>query len=240
MAAGATLGTIVVAAVTATLNQIVGPVTLLVLSAILLKAAVRCLRCIAPVHPRGAQFRGEVMAIGGTVFTSISWIIRSSYLANNCIYTPLFSMASTTLHFDTGVFGFMMNLLYGLECDLSVNRRRSRNWRPDEKVWWLAQVLSPVETRQTVPLAQRAIDMGGRNKDGVGPDDARVAHNDIHMSIGVASHDCIVLASSQIDAIQLIGRETVCHHLFSMIHHASGKYCIGCIKVCEQICGDAV
>ncbi|PYE19609.1 AAA family ATP:ADP antiporter [Paraburkholderia silvatlantica] len=100
MAAGATLGAIVGAAVTATLNHLFGPVGLLVLSAILLEVSVRCVRRIAPVHRRSSHFRSEFTAIGGTVLAGISRTIRSPYLASICVYILLFSMASTTLYFE--------------------------------------------------------------------------------------------------------------------------------------------
>ncbi|QNB16071.1 hypothetical protein G5S35_30850 [Paraburkholderia tropica] len=100
MAAGATLGAIVGATVTATLNHLVGPVGLLVISAMLLEVALRCVRHIAPIYARDQHFRSQFTAIGGTVLAGISRTIHSPYLINICVYMLLFSMASTTLYFE--------------------------------------------------------------------------------------------------------------------------------------------
>ena len=103
IAAGATLGGIVGATVTATLAKQVPPAYLLLASALLLEAAVFCVRRLSRMsdrlHRRPA-LRSEESAIGGSAFAGFKHALGSPYLINVCFYILLFTVTSTFLYFQ--------------------------------------------------------------------------------------------------------------------------------------------
>ena len=103
IAAGATLGGLVGSAFTAALAKQVPPTYLLLGSALLLEAAVYCVRRLSrmsdALHRRPAA-RGEEAPIGGSVFAGFKHALGSPYLINLCFYILLFTITSTFLYFQ--------------------------------------------------------------------------------------------------------------------------------------------
>jgi len=103
IAAGATLGGIVGVTVTATLAKQVPPAYLLLASALLLEAAVFCVRRLSRMsdrlHRRPA-LRSEESAIGGSAFAGFKHALGSPYLINVCLYILLFTVTSTFVYFQ--------------------------------------------------------------------------------------------------------------------------------------------
>ncbi len=101
---GGTLGALIGAALTAVLAERVGPVNLLVLSAVLLEVGVFFVRRLSALFAQlqrgqGAQPSGET-PIGGHVFAGIRDIARSPYLLGICGYMLLYTVAATVLYFQ--------------------------------------------------------------------------------------------------------------------------------------------
>ncbi|MGH7796723.1 MAG: NTP/NDP exchange transporter [Candidatus Binatia bacterium] len=103
IAAGATLGGIVGSTVTAALAQQVAATYLLLGSALLLEAAVFCVRRLSrmsdALNLRPAA-RGEESPIGGSIFAGFKHALGSPYLINVCFYILLFTITSTFLYFQ--------------------------------------------------------------------------------------------------------------------------------------------
>jgi AAA family ATP:ADP antiporter len=103
IAAGATLGAIVGAGVTASLVRHVPPMVLLLGAAALLEVAVfsagRLSRRSATLDRRPVAPAAEA-PIGGGVLAGITHIVRSPYLLNVAIFLLLFSITSTFLYFQ--------------------------------------------------------------------------------------------------------------------------------------------
>ena len=99
IAVGGTLGAIVGAGVTALLAAAAGPTNLLLVSVVLLEAAVQCARRLRGSDaPAGAApDRGP---IGGSVFAGIAHVVRSPYLLGICAYMLLYTVAATVLYFQ--------------------------------------------------------------------------------------------------------------------------------------------
>lgn len=102
IAAGATLGGLFGATVTATLAKQVAPAYLLIGSALLLEAAVFCVRRLSRMSDRlhRRPVRGEESAIGGSAFAGVKHALGSPYLINVCFYILLFTVTSTFLYFQ--------------------------------------------------------------------------------------------------------------------------------------------
>jgi AAA family ATP:ADP antiporter len=110
IAAGGTTGGLVGPAVTALLAVPLGPVTLLLVSALLLEVAVRCIYLLLrdpavqpsgppPADPeRSGPAREE--AIGGSIFAGATQVFRSPYLLGICLYILLYTSTSTFLYFE--------------------------------------------------------------------------------------------------------------------------------------------
>lgn len=129
VAAGASLGAICGSAVTAGLAAAVSPALLLLAAALLLEAAVFCVRRLArlssalsrPQVAGGAEAerdlkerrdeqRGAESPLGGGVLSGIARALRQPYLLNVSIFMLLFSVTSTFLYFQqaaivSGSFG---------------------------------------------------------------------------------------------------------------------------------------
>ncbi len=110
IAAGGTAGALLGPALTAGLAVPLGPVNLLLVSALFLELAVQCVYGLLRASPGGAGTDGEARAakaeasrdavIGGGVLAGISLVARSPYLLGICLYIVLFTTTSTFLYFQ--------------------------------------------------------------------------------------------------------------------------------------------
>ena len=108
IAAGGTAGAITGPALTALLVVAVGPVNLLLLSALLLAGAVLCIRQLgrwserkapAAAHePRKPKEQKE--PLGGSIFAGLTLIVRSPYLLGIALFMLLFTTLATFLYFE--------------------------------------------------------------------------------------------------------------------------------------------
>jgi ATP:ADP antiporter, AAA family len=106
LSVGGTLGGIIGAAVTVTLVQRIGPIYLLLISAVLLELSAQCVR-LFPTAFEGsrASVRKESEAteeapIGGGIWSGIIHDLRSPYLLGICAYMLLYAITSTFLYFQ--------------------------------------------------------------------------------------------------------------------------------------------
>jgi AAA family ATP:ADP antiporter len=102
IAAGATLGAITGASVTATLATKVQPAFLLVGSALLLEVATFCVRRLSRLSSTMSdrpQREREEEPIGGGVLSGFIDAIRSPYLLNTSIFLLLYAVTSTFLYY---------------------------------------------------------------------------------------------------------------------------------------------
>ena len=105
IAAGATIGAIVGAAVTASLARYVSPMVLLLGAAVLLELAVfavgRLSRLSPTLHRQPATAAGaEERPIGGGILSGITRAFGSRYLVNVSLFLLLFAITSTVLYFQ--------------------------------------------------------------------------------------------------------------------------------------------
>ncbi len=101
IAAGGSAGALLGPALTAALAVPLGPVALLLISALFLEGAVQCIRRLLVALP--ARARDEVpdeAPIGGGVFAGITLVLRSRYLLGICLYILIFTTTSTFLYFQ--------------------------------------------------------------------------------------------------------------------------------------------
>ena len=98
---GGTLGSIVGSAVTAGLVNAVGSASLLLISAVLLEAAVLSVGQLAAAFnvERGGTATAET-PIGGGVLSGIGHVLASPYLLGICAYMLLYTIGSTFLYFQ--------------------------------------------------------------------------------------------------------------------------------------------
>ncbi len=94
IAAGGSAGAIAGPVVTASLVGLLGPVTLLLISAVLLEFSAQCV-----LRRRHAAGQPASVAIGGGIFAGIIETMRSPYLLGICLYILLFTTLSTFLYF---------------------------------------------------------------------------------------------------------------------------------------------
>ena len=99
IAVGGTLGAIVGAGVTALLAAAAGPTNLLLVSVVLLEAAVQCARRFRGSDAPAAAALDQG-PIGGGVFAGIAHVARSPYLLGICAYLLLYTVAATVLYFQ--------------------------------------------------------------------------------------------------------------------------------------------
>jgi ATP:ADP antiporter, AAA family len=101
---GGTLGGIVGSAITATLVTSVGSAGLLVVSAVLLEAAVQAVRQLSGLFAERRQARTGVregeQVIGGGVWDGVTRVFRSPYLLGIGVYMLLYTIGSTFLYFQ--------------------------------------------------------------------------------------------------------------------------------------------
>jgi AAA family ATP:ADP antiporter len=103
IAAGATLGGIFGSSLTASLAKQVSPTYLLLISALLLEAAVFCVARLAKLSAalqRRPAAQSSEGPIGGSAFSGLSHALRSSYLINVSGFILLFAITSTFLYFQ--------------------------------------------------------------------------------------------------------------------------------------------
>jgi len=103
IAAGATLGGIVGSSLTAALAKSVPPTYLLLTSALLLEAALFCVRRLSRLSgalQRKPGARGDTRPIGGSVFSGFKHALASPYLIQVSVYILLFAVTSTFLYFQ--------------------------------------------------------------------------------------------------------------------------------------------
>ena len=103
---GGTLGGIAGAAATAVLAERIGPMRVLVISAVLLELAVQCVRRLSSNRAAAADAAGPSgsddgeQVIGGRALAGITHVFRSPYLLAICAYMLLFTIGSTVLYFQ--------------------------------------------------------------------------------------------------------------------------------------------
>jgi AAA family ATP:ADP antiporter len=103
IAAGATLGGIVGSSLTAVLAKQVPATYLLLGSALLLEAAVFCVRRVSRLSDalqRRPPASGDVAPIGGSMLSGLRHALASPYLIQVSVYILLFAVTSTFLYFQ--------------------------------------------------------------------------------------------------------------------------------------------
>jgi len=107
IAAGGTTGALAGPVFTASLSLSVGPVNLLLLSALLLGGAVVCVRQLIkwreaqPLAEKSADdMVAEQQPLGGGMFSGIRLVLRSPYLMGICLLMLLFTTLATFLYFQ--------------------------------------------------------------------------------------------------------------------------------------------
>ncbi len=98
IAAGGSLGAILGPGITAALSLPLGPVHLLLVSALLLEAAVLCIRRL--LQTATADDRPPEPPIGGGVLAGATEVLRQPYLIWICLYILFFTTTSTFLYFQ--------------------------------------------------------------------------------------------------------------------------------------------
>ncbi len=100
---GGTLGSIVGAALTASLVKVVGTAALLLISAALLELGVQCVRRLSGLLRDGGEGRAAVpeeAPIGGGIWAGVGHVFNSPYLLGICGYMLLYTIGSTFLYFQ--------------------------------------------------------------------------------------------------------------------------------------------
>ncbi|MCF8178778.1 MAG: MFS transporter [Sulfuritalea sp.] len=103
IAAGGTAGAITGPLLTSLLVVPVGPMNLLLISALLLAGAVLCIRQLGVWSARQAPAEGAASApeaLGGSVLAGLTLILRSPYLLGVALFMLLFTTLSTFLYFE--------------------------------------------------------------------------------------------------------------------------------------------
>ena len=102
IAAGGTAGAISGPTLTAVLVGPLGPINLLLLSALLLAGAVLCIRQLGQWSAQrpAAQPQAEQAPLGGSILAGLSLIVRSPYLLGLALFMLLFTTLSTFLYFE--------------------------------------------------------------------------------------------------------------------------------------------
>ena len=103
IAAGGTAGAITGPSLTALLVVPIGPMNLLLISALLLAGAVLCIRQLGVWSAQQAPAAGAARvpeALGGSVLAGLTLILRSPYLLGVALFMLLFTTMSTFLYFE--------------------------------------------------------------------------------------------------------------------------------------------
>lgn len=99
---GGTLGAILGSGLTAFLAEALGPVNLLLLSALFLELALRCVRVLGRrVTATGLRAReDEEVPLGGGVWAGVTSAVKSPYLLGIILFMLLFTFSSTAMYFQ--------------------------------------------------------------------------------------------------------------------------------------------
>ncbi|MCP4329196.1 MAG: MFS transporter [Alphaproteobacteria bacterium] len=102
IAAGGSAGALLGPSLTAGLAVPLGPTNLLLISAVLLQAAVLCIAGLLRVlpQPRGATSSGRSAPLGGSIWAGVTEIAGSRYLQGICLYIVFYTTTSTFLYFQ--------------------------------------------------------------------------------------------------------------------------------------------
>lgn len=101
IAAGGTLGAIAGPALTVGLAQMLGPIHLLLISALLLSVTIFCVQRLGRLaHIRGAGTHAAEQALGGSIWAGLIDVARSPYLLGICFYLFCYTMTSTLLYVE--------------------------------------------------------------------------------------------------------------------------------------------
>ena len=103
IAAGGSAGALLGPALTAALAVPLGPVALLLISALFLEGAVQCIRRLSVALPARGDARDKApddAPIGGAIFAGITLVLRSRYLLGICLYILIFTTTSTFRYFQ--------------------------------------------------------------------------------------------------------------------------------------------
>ena len=99
IAAGGTAGGLAGPTLTLTLVDWLGPAAMLLVSAVFLEAAVRCVRGLGRHLPAASRATDAEATIGGGAFAGFTEVARSPYLVKIGIYIVLISVLGTFLYF---------------------------------------------------------------------------------------------------------------------------------------------
>jgi AAA family ATP:ADP antiporter len=97
IAAGGSAGALAGPAITIGLAQVLGPVNLLIVAALLLEAAVLC---AMRLERKNEIVRKSEPAMGGGPLDGIAMVLRSPYIAGITLWVSLMSVAATFLYFE--------------------------------------------------------------------------------------------------------------------------------------------
>ena len=100
IAAGGTAGAISGPALTALLVAPLGPVNLLPLSALMLAAAMLCIRQLGHWSAQRLTPQAPTAPLGGSILAGLTLIVRSPYLLGLALFMLLFTTLSTFLYFE--------------------------------------------------------------------------------------------------------------------------------------------
>ena len=100
IAAGGTAGAISGPTLTAVLVGPLGPINLLLLSALLLAGAVLCIRQLGQWSAQRPTAQAEQAPLGGSILAGLNLIVRSPYLLGLALFMLLFTTLSTFLYFE--------------------------------------------------------------------------------------------------------------------------------------------
>ena len=100
IAAGGTAGAISGPALTALLVAPLGPVNLLPLSALMLAAAMLCIRQLGHWSAQRPTPQAPTAPLGGSILAGLTLIVRSPYLLGVALFMLLFTTLSTFLYFE--------------------------------------------------------------------------------------------------------------------------------------------
>jgi ATP:ADP antiporter, AAA family len=103
IAAGGSAGAIVGPAITGLLAAPLGPINLLLISAVLLSGAVWCIHALNTrtrlLETEKHRAPDELSAMGGSVFAGVKLVFASPYLLGICLFIWLYAALSTFLYF---------------------------------------------------------------------------------------------------------------------------------------------
>jgi AAA family ATP:ADP antiporter len=103
ISAAGTLGALTGSLLTATLSEVIAPINLLIVSAVLIEVSVLAMRRLSYSAERLREVRAQApqeQIIGGSILAGISHAFGSPYLVGISLYMLLFTVLSTVLYFQ--------------------------------------------------------------------------------------------------------------------------------------------